>query len=195
VLVVASVGRGEVLERWVFNVAMDSATETCAPQRLALAGLASRPCYLYSQQRRRERSATAARQVREGDERRDSSHNPTGTFGKQPSPAAPPSSTRADIHHWCADHGQRHLPAAARRALCAEGVALLCRHSRERLLRTGTFDLLVYTDAASAVPSEWEESDPRLVSGAESVRLRSFSTRVHKVETCVAYKADDESAL
>lgn len=79
--------------------------------------------------------------------------------------------------------------------MCAEGVALLCRHSRERLLRTGTFDLLVYTDAASAVPSEWEESDPRLVSGAESVRLRSFSTRVHKVETCVAYKADDESAL
>jgi hypothetical protein len=90
---------------------------------------------------------------------------------------------------------------------------------------TGTFDLLVYTDAASAVPSEWcahagarpamhqaltasgacicvacdavcrEESDARLVSGAESVRLRSFSTRVHKVEACVAYKADDASAL
>jgi hypothetical protein len=40
-----------------------------------------------------------------------------------------------------------------------------------------------------------EESDARMVSGAESVRLRSFSTRVHKVEALVAYKADDMAAL
>ena len=44
-----------------------------------------------------------------------------------------------------------------------------------------TFDLLVYTDADSAVPSEWEESDPRMVANSAEVRLRSFSTRVHKV--------------
>ena len=78
------------------------------------------------------------------------------------------------------------------------------------LVCAGTFDLLVYTDAASAVPSEWcvrvrrhscggrlsaslhrEESEARLVSGAEAVRLRGFSTRVHRVETLVAYQADD----
>ena len=40
-----------------------------------------------------------------------------------------------------------------------------------------------------------EESDARMVSGAESVRLRSFSTRVHKVEALVAYKTDDMAAM
>ena len=80
--------------------------------------------------------------------------------------------------------------------------------------RTGTFDLLVYTDAASAVPTEWcvswhrrplgvlltraltfrEESEARLVSGAEAVRLRGFSTKVHRVDALVAYKADDDAA-
>ena len=39
-----------------------------------------------------------------------------------------------------------------------------------------------------------EESEARLVSGAEAVRLRGFSTRVHRVETLVAYKADDARA-
>ena len=39
-----------------------------------------------------------------------------------------------------------------------------------------------------------EESEARLVSGAEAVRLRGFSTRVHRVETLVAYKADDAKA-
>jgi mitotic spindle assembly checkpoint protein MAD2 len=93
---------------------------------------------------------------------------------------------------------------------CAHRASVACRSAHPG---AGTFDLLVYTDAASATPSEWcdadefrrpcrpahplprEESDPRLVSGAESVRLRSFSTRVHKVETCVAYKGADEDAL
>ena len=35
-------------------------------------------------------------------------------------------------------------------------------------------------DANSAVPSEWEESDPRVVANSAEVRLRSFSTKVHK---------------
>ncbi len=84
-------------------------------------------------------------------------------------------------------------------------------------MRAGTFDLLVYTDAASAVPSEWcaqvcsaalslasvtrhsphthrEESEARLVVGAEAVRLRGFSTRVHRIDALVAYKADDGGA-
>lgn len=80
-----------------------------------------------------------------------------------------------------------------------------------------TFDLLVYTDTDSVVPSEWcaggparsrpahlparsrafplltagrrrrrrrntcrEESDPRMVANSAEVKLRSFSTKVHK---------------
>ncbi len=42
----------------------------------------------------------------------------------------------------------------------------------------GTFDLLVYTDAASNVPTEWEDSDPRFIQNAADVKLRSFTTKV-----------------
>lgn len=46
------------------------------------------------------------------------------------------------------------------------------------LLHAGTFDLLVYTDAASDVPQEWEDSDPRFIQNAADVKLRSFTTKV-----------------
>ena len=42
----------------------------------------------------------------------------------------------------------------------------------------GTFDLLVYTDASSDVPTEWEDSDPRFIQNAADVKLRSFPTKV-----------------
>lgn len=53
-----------------------------------------------------------------------------------------------------------------------------------------TFDLLVYTPADCQVPAKWEESDPRYINKSNQVRLRSFTTKVHKVDTAVAYKAD-----
>eukprot|EP00462_Mataza_sp_D1_P006317 CAMPEP_0175122100 /NCGR_PEP_ID=MMETSP0087-20121206/1535_1 /TAXON_ID=136419 /ORGANISM="Unknown Unknown, Strain D1" /LENGTH=207 /DNA_ID=CAMNT_0016403713 /DNA_START=30 /DNA_END=653 /DNA_ORIENTATION=+ len=53
-----------------------------------------------------------------------------------------------------------------------------------------TFDLLVYTAADLAVPQQWEESDPRYIAKSNQVRFRSFSTKIHKVETSVAYKAE-----
>ncbi|DBA99158.1 hypothetical protein WJX82_001946 [Trebouxia sp. C0006] len=55
-----------------------------------------------------------------------------------------------------------------------------------------TFDLLVYTDAASSVPTEWEDSDPRFIQNAADVKLRSFTTKVHKVDALVSYRADDD---
>ncbi|CAG9461654.1 unnamed protein product [Pedinophyceae sp. YPF-701] len=55
-----------------------------------------------------------------------------------------------------------------------------------------SFDLLVYTDQSAVVPSEWEDSDPRLVNDAAEVKLRSFSTRVHKVDALVAYKQGED---
>ncbi|TMW57427.1 hypothetical protein Poli38472_003352 [Pythium oligandrum] len=51
-----------------------------------------------------------------------------------------------------------------------------------------TFDLLVYTDKNSTVPPMWEESDPRIIKDPTHVRFRSFSTKVHKVDTMVTYK-------
>mmetsp|Transcript_7043 Transcript_7043/g.8075 ORF Transcript_7043/g.8075 Transcript_7043/m.8075 type:complete len:204 (+) Transcript_7043:175-786(+) len=53
-----------------------------------------------------------------------------------------------------------------------------------------TFDLLVYTHASSSVPTEWEESDPRYIQNSAEVRLRSFTTKVHKVDAMVSYKED-----
>lgn len=35
-----------------------------------------------------------------------------------------------------------------------------------------------------------EESDPRYVNNSSEVRLRSFTTKVHKVDTMVSYKAE-----
>merc|ERR1711964_452777 len=49
------------------------------------------------------------------------------------------------------------------------------------------FELLVYTDKDTAVPQEWEETDAKLIVDAEEVRLRTFTTKIHKVESMVAY--------
>ncbi|KAK9841254.1 hypothetical protein WJX74_002623 [Apatococcus lobatus] len=55
-----------------------------------------------------------------------------------------------------------------------------------------TFDLLVYTTKDSSVPKEWEDSDPRFITKAADVKLRSFTTKVHKVDALVSYRADEE---
>lgn len=54
-----------------------------------------------------------------------------------------------------------------------------------------TFDLLVYTDSAVDIPQAWEESDPRYISNSAEVRLRSFTTKIHKVDAMVSFKSED----
>ncbi|XP_066911918.1 LOW QUALITY PROTEIN: mitotic spindle assembly checkpoint protein MAD2A-like [Clytia hemisphaerica] len=51
-----------------------------------------------------------------------------------------------------------------------------------------TFDLLVYTDADSEVPALWEDGEEHYISNAEEVKLKSFSTLLHKVDMAVCYK-------
>ncbi|KAJ9457907.1 Mitotic spindle assembly checkpoint protein MAD2A [Diplonema papillatum] len=51
-----------------------------------------------------------------------------------------------------------------------------------------SFDLLVYTHKDADVPNTWELTDPKLVVNATNVKLRSFSTSVHKVEASVTYR-------
>ena len=43
-----------------------------------------------------------------------------------------------------------------------------------------TFDVLIYTPDNTEVPQEWKESDAKLITNSEEVKLRSFSTGVHK---------------
>mmetsp|Transcript_2474 Transcript_2474/g.2435 ORF Transcript_2474/g.2435 Transcript_2474/m.2435 type:complete len:206 (-) Transcript_2474:59-676(-) len=54
------------------------------------------------------------------------------------------------------------------------------------------FDLLVYADQNATVPISWEDSDACYIICAEDVRLRSFDTKVHRVDTMVSYRVDDE---
>jgi len=58
-----------------------------------------------------------------------------------------------------------------------------------------SFDLLVYTDNEATVPQKWEDSDPRYILKSQEVKLRSFTTSVHKVESMVTYKEKDEWEL
>lgn len=51
-----------------------------------------------------------------------------------------------------------------------------------------TFNVLVYAESDVNVPSEWADSDPRLINNPELVSLRSFSTDKHKVQTSVEYQ-------
>lgn len=55
---------------------------------------------------------------------------------------------------------------------------------------TGAFDLLVYTHQNADVSDKWAESSPCFIANSQEVRLKSFSTSVHKVEACVSYKGD-----
>ncbi|KAI4340660.1 hypothetical protein MLD38_025472 [Melastoma candidum] len=56
---------------------------------------------------------------------------------------------------------------------------------------TCVFDVLAYTDKDVAVPFSWFESDPKLIANPQMVKLHSFDTRIHKVDTLVSYKNDE----
>jgi mitotic spindle assembly checkpoint protein MAD2 len=54
-----------------------------------------------------------------------------------------------------------------------------------------TFNVLVYADADANVPDEeWGDSDAKDVKNAENVKLRSFSTMNHRIDTMVSYRLD-----
>lgn len=58
---------------------------------------------------------------------------------------------------------------------------------------SGSFNILVYTGTDTEVPTQWQDSNAHLISGnAEQVKLRSFSTSVHKVDSLVAYRLGDD---
>uniref|UniRef100_A0A7S3NK88 HORMA domain-containing protein n=1 Tax=Aureoumbra lagunensis TaxID=44058 RepID=A0A7S3NK88_9STRA len=53
------------------------------------------------------------------------------------------------------------------------------------------FDLLVYTRKSSSVPGTWEDTDPRYIPNANEVKLRSFTTKIHNIDTAVSYCLDE----
>ncbi|KAG0199871.1 Mitotic spindle checkpoint component mad2 [Mortierella sp. GBA30] len=55
-----------------------------------------------------------------------------------------------------------------------------------------TWTILCQTELDAEVPATWSDADPHLVHNAEQVRLRSFSTNIHKVDAMVAYRLHDD---
>uniref|UniRef100_A0A251TF26 Putative HORMA domain, Mitotic spindle checkpoint protein Mad2 n=1 Tax=Helianthus annuus TaxID=4232 RepID=A0A251TF26_HELAN len=53
------------------------------------------------------------------------------------------------------------------------------------------FDVLAYTDMDVTVPFTWTKSDPKLIANPQMVKLHSFDTKIHKVDTLVSYKNDE----
>ncbi|KAL3642527.1 hypothetical protein CASFOL_013342 [Castilleja foliolosa] len=53
------------------------------------------------------------------------------------------------------------------------------------------FDVLAYTDKDCVAPFTWIESDPKLIANPQMVKLHSFDTKIHKVDTLVSYKNDE----
>lgn len=60
------------------------------------------------------------------------------------------------------------------------------------LSNAGTFNLLIYTDKDLETPAAWEESKPFMIGNSEEVKLRSFTTSIHKVEAMVSYRVQDD---
>ncbi len=50
-----------------------------------------------------------------------------------------------------------------------------------------SFDLLIHSKPELDLPQEWEESDPKYIAQSAEVKLRSFTTKVHRVEAMVSY--------
>ncbi|KAJ1568594.1 Mitotic spindle checkpoint component mad2 [Cladochytrium tenue] len=94
--------------------------------------------------------------------------------------------------------GPAPVPAKTERAIHAEIAAIMRQITASVtflpvLGEPCTFNVLAYTERDAPVPAAWVESDPRMIAGArsEQVRLRSFSTSLHKVDALVAYRVDE----
>ncbi|KAG0315856.1 Mitotic spindle checkpoint component mad2 [Dissophora globulifera] len=55
-----------------------------------------------------------------------------------------------------------------------------------------TWTILCQTEKDAEVPATWSDADPHLVHNAEQVKLRSFSTNLHKIDALVAYRLNDD---
>lgn len=51
-----------------------------------------------------------------------------------------------------------------------------------------SFDILIHTIKDCEVPEKWNETMPVSIQNSQTVKLRSFSTGLHQVDTVVNYK-------
>lgn len=51
-----------------------------------------------------------------------------------------------------------------------------------------SFDILIHTTQDCQVPEKWDETNPVSIQNPQTVKLRSFSTGLHQVDTVVNYR-------
>mmetsp|Transcript_9885 Transcript_9885/g.19092 ORF Transcript_9885/g.19092 Transcript_9885/m.19092 type:complete len:220 (+) Transcript_9885:75-734(+) len=103
-----------------------------------------------------------------------------GSENVTPNPEKKPSKTKKEVHN--------EIQAIIRQITASVTFLPL-------LEEPCTFDLLVYTDKNANVPEKWADSDPCYIMNSAEVKLRSFTTSVHKVDSMVCYKEADEWEL
>lgn len=168
VLVITGCETKEVLERWVFNVEAE-------PPTAAAAG-----------------AAPGAAPAAHDSENAPAGANPTpsaaaATGAKDAKPAGSGAGCAAPVATKSKKEIMNEIQAIIRQITASVTFLPL-------LSEPCTFDLLVHADQEASVPQTWEESDPRYIADATDVKLRSFTTKVHKVDACVSYRntAEDD---
>ena len=180
VVVVTGVDSGETLERWQFNVSLDddaspSSTGTDENGNTMNTAVTSAPASKKGHKTEKEINVEIG-------ERSDFGMS-TGTIEsfilKLSSTNSTPFLTPSKLSSFL-------VAAALIRQITASCTFL------PLLTEPCSFDLLIYTNVSADVPIKWEESDPRYILNSQEVKLRSFTTSVHKVDSLVAYKEKDE---
>ncbi|XP_066156017.1 mitotic spindle assembly checkpoint protein MAD2A [Euwallacea fornicatus] len=54
-----------------------------------------------------------------------------------------------------------------------------------------SFDVQIYTTNDVQLPNAWAVAEPASIKNAQSVKMRTFSTNIHKMETVVTYKSSE----
>ena len=54
-----------------------------------------------------------------------------------------------------------------------------------------SFDIQIYANGAVDLPADWGDAEPANVYNAQSVKMKSFSTNIHKMETVVTFQKED----
>lgn len=63
------------------------------------------------------------------------------------------------------------------------------------ILYEGTFSILAHIERDADVPLSWIDSDPKLITDdIQQVRLRSFATNSHQVDSLIAYRMQDPAS-
>ncbi|XP_017771351.1 PREDICTED: mitotic spindle assembly checkpoint protein MAD2A [Nicrophorus vespilloides] len=54
-----------------------------------------------------------------------------------------------------------------------------------------SFDIQIYTNDNVKLPTEWADTEPAHIKNAQCVKMRTFNTQIHKLETMVTYKNEE----